>query len=579
MTSKYEQYRAVAGPVPDETWAWNMYGAGVESIGRNGRPEQLPVPEPNDDQLLVRVDSVGMCFSDVKLIKQGGSHPKLYNRDLAQEPTRLGHEVSITILKVGQNLQGQYHAGQRLAVQPDIYQQGKSTAYGYTVPGGLIQYHLIGPEVLQTDEGACLLPLEGDLGYAESSLLEPWGCVVAAYTQRRRLEPKEGGVMWIVGQADDERAYEFSAGLDAPATIVLTDVPESVKALVGQTSANILTRDGVQSDDYAALSAELTDGKGFDDIVLLDPHSAEQVAAIAKLIARRGTFNLVGERPLDGLPQTDVGRLHYDYTAYVGNRGPDIAASYGKARNRCELKAGGSAVFIGAGGPMGQMHVQRAIELPNGPRLVIATEVNDMRLAALKERYEAVAQRNGRELLVFNPQNSTESLHDFVMQATDGLGADDVVVSVPVAGLMAEGGTLLNPDGMLVLFAGVPNGTMAPLDLSEVYLNNAQFTGTSGLTLDDQRLVMDRALDGSLSPGRSVAAIGGMNVAPQGIEAMMDGRYPGKIVIFPQIPDLPLLGLDELPEKLPEIAALLDENGFWTNEAEAALIEKFWPMG
>jgi threonine dehydrogenase-like Zn-dependent dehydrogenase len=579
MTSKYEQYRAAAGPVPDETWAWNMYGAGVESIGRNGRPEQLPVPEPNDDQLLVRVDSVGMCFSDVKLIKQGGSHPKLYNRDLAQEPTRLGHEVSITILKVGQNLQGQYHAGQRLAVQPDIYQQGKSTAYGYTVPGGLIQYHLIGPEVLQTDEGACLLPLEGDLGYAESSLLEPWGCVVAAYTQRRRLEPKEGGVMWIVGQADDERAYEFSAGLDAPATIVLTDVPESVKALVGQTSANILTRDDVQSDDYAALSAELTDGEGFDDIVLLDPHSAEQVAAIAKLIARRGTFNLVGERPLDGLPQTDVGRLHYDYTAYVGNRGPDIAASYGEARNRCELKAGGSAVFIGAGGPMGQMHVQRAIELPNGPRLVIATEVNDMRLAALKERYEAVAQRNGRELLVFNPQNSTESLHDFVMQATDGLGADDVVVSVPVAGLMAEGGTLLNPDGMLVLFAGVPNGTMAPLDLSEVYLNNAQFTGTSGLTLDDQRLVMDRALDGSLSPGRSVAAIGGMNVAPQGIEAMMDGRYPGKIVIFPQIPDLPLLGLDELPEKLPEIAALLDENGFWTNEAEAALIEKFWPMG
>jgi hypothetical protein len=131
---------------------------------------------------------------------------------------------------------------------------------------------------------------------------------------------------------------------------------------------------------------------------------------------------------------------------------------------------------------------------------------------------------------------------------------------------------------MLVLFAGVPNGTMAPLDLSEVYLNNAQFTGTSGLTLHDQRLVMDRALDGSLSPGRSVAAIGGMNVAPQGIEAMMDGRYPGKIVIFPQIPDLPLMGLDELAEKLPEIAALLDENGFWTNEAEAALIEKFWPV-
>jgi hypothetical protein len=83
-------------------------------------------------------------------------------------------------------------------------------------------------------------------------------------------------------------------------------------------------------------------------------------------------------------------------------------------------------------------------------------------------------------------------------------------------------------------------------------------------------------LEGSLSPGRSVAAIGGLNAAPEGIEAMMDGRYPGKVVIFPQIPDLPLMGIDELDEKLPEVAAKLSEDGFWTNEAEEVLIEKYW---
>lgn len=577
MTSKYEQYRSLNYSLPEQTLAWNMYGPGVENIGRNGRPETFPIPEPGDDQLLVRVDSVGMCFSDVKLIRQGGSHPKLYNRDLAKEPTRLGHEVAITIIKVGKNLQDQYQPGQRLAVQPDIYQQGKSTAYGYTVPGGLIQYHLIGPEVLVTDEGACLLPLEGDLGYAESSLMEPWGCVMAAYTQRRRLEPKPGGIMWIVGRPGDTREYTFSAGLDAPATIVLTDAPPSVQAMVmSKKQSDIIIRDGLQPDEYAEFSAELTDGKGFDDIVVLDPRSAEMVSAAAKLIARRGTFNMVGETPLDGLPLTDVGRLHYDYIAFVGNRGPDIAASYGEARNRCELHPHGSLVVIGAGGPMGQMHVQRALELPDGPRLVIATEINDVRLAAIQERFAPLARKNGRSLLVYNPNSSDESLYDFVMQATDQLGADDVVVSVPVAALIAEAATVMNPNGMLVLFAGVPNGTYAPLDLSAVYLHNAQFTGTSGLTLNDQRLVMERALDGSLSPGRSVAAIGGMNAAPEGIRAMMDGRFPGKVVIFPQIPDLPLMGLDELAEKMPDIAAKLDEDGFWTNEAEAALIEKYW---
>ncbi len=563
MTTKIEQYRAAQTRVPEKTLAWNMYGVGVENIGRNNAPESFPVPKPNADQMLVRVDSVGMCFSDVKLIKQGGSHPKLYNRDLAVEPGRLGHEVAVTVIEVGENLKDQYQAGQRLAVQPDIYQNGKSTAYGYTIPGGLVQYHLMGEEMLVTDAGACLLPLEGEPGYAESSLLEPWGCVMASYTQRRRLTPKEGGTMWITGGADSEREYDFSQYLDAPATIILSGVSEQVKALVkAKASGEVVERDDVSEQ--------------VDDIVLIEETSAEKVGNIAKQIARRGTLNLVGTEPLDGLVSADVGRLHYDYTAYVGTNGTDIAASYGEARNRCELHPNGTAVFIGAGGPMGQMHVQRAIELPNGPKQIIATEINDNRLETIAERFAPLAKKNGRTLLTFNPQSSDESLYDFVMAATDGIGADDVVVSVPVAPLMAESDTIMNENGMLVLFAGVPNGTMAPLNLSNTYLHNAQYTGTSGLTIDDQRDVMSRMLAGTLSPSRSVAAIGGMNAAQDGVVAMMDGRYPGKIVIFPQIEDLPLMGLYELHEKLPAVAQHLGENDAWTDEAEAALIEMYW---
>jgi threonine dehydrogenase-like Zn-dependent dehydrogenase len=444
------------------------------------------------------------------------------------------------------------------------------------VPGGLIQYHLIGAEVLETDEGPGLLPLDGDLGYAEASLLEPWGCVVAAYTQRRRLWPKEGGTMWIVGHAGDKREYTFSEGLDAPSRIILSDAPPSVARLAQESGAQIVVRDGLAADEYETLANELTGGMGFDDIVVLDPHDAEQVSAIARHIARRGTMNLVGEQPLSDQVQADVGRLHYDYIAFIGNTGPDIAASYGEARNRCELRPGGAAVFIGAGGPMGQMHVQRAIELPNGPKLIIATEVNDERLEALREAFAPLAEEHGRDLHFFNPQNSEQSLHDLVMELTHGQGADDVVVSVPHAPLMAESAELMNDEGMLVLFAGVPNGTLAPLDLSNVYLGNAQYTGTSGLTINDQRQVLERARARTLSPGRVVAAVGGMNAAKEGMEAMMEGRYPGKIVIFPQIPDMPLMGLEELKQREPEIGALLGPGDTWTREAEAALFQKYW---
>jgi threonine dehydrogenase-like Zn-dependent dehydrogenase len=191
---------------------------------------------------------------------------------------------------------------------------------------------------------------------------------------------------------------------------------------------------------------------------------------------------------------------------------------------------------------------------------IIATEVSDQRLKTLKDRFAPLAASNGRELLTFNPQTQDQSLHDFVMAATEGQGADDVVVSAPIADVMAEAATLMNADGMLVFFAGVPNGTLAPFSLSAVYLNNVQYTGTSGLTLNDQQQVLDLADKGGLSPGCSVGAIRGMQAAKAGIQAMIEGRYGGKIVIFPQIHDLPLMGLDELKDKLPEVGAKLARN-------------------
>ena len=104
MNEKYRAYRAHDYNIPKKTLAWNLYGAGLDSMGENGKPEEFEVPEPNDDQILVRIDSVGVCFSDIKVVKQGPAHPKLYNRDMRKEPTRLGHEVSLTVVKVGKNL-------------------------------------------------------------------------------------------------------------------------------------------------------------------------------------------------------------------------------------------------------------------------------------------------------------------------------------------------------------------------------------------------------------------------------------------------------------------------------------------
>lgn len=579
MTIKFEDYRDLKKPTPENTWAWNMYGAGIENIGRDGKPELFPVPQPNDDQLLVRVDAVGMCFSDVKLIKQGGAHPKLYNRDLKNDPTRLGHEATLTVIKVGKNLSEKFHPGQRLAIQPDIYHNQVSTAYGYTIPGGLTQFHLVGDEILNADDGSYVIPVEGNVGYAEAALTEPWACVEAAYTQRRRLNPRNGGLMWIFGQKSDTTPYTFSAGLDAPATIILTDVPETLKKRVldeTRRGAQVIEINGLKAEDFLKFKAEHSDDKGFDDIVLLEPKSAALLTETAKLVAYRGSCNIVGKIALDGNPQIDTGRIHYHYTTYIGNPGPDIAASYGEKRNRAELRAGGTAVFVGAGGPMGQMHVQRAIELEHGPVVIIASEVNPSRMETLEKLCNPLAKARGKKFITFNPSAAGESVIDFVKQQTNGRMADDVVVSVPIAALMEESGKLTAPDGMLVFFAGVAIGTYVSLNLSAVYLHNAQLTGTSGSTLDDQRLVIQKTLTRQLSPNFSVAAVGGLEAARDGVDAMMNGKFAGKVVIFPQLSGLPLTGLEEMPQRYPEIAAKLGPNNTWTKDAEKALIEKFW---
>ena len=576
--SKFQEYQNDCC-VPQTTLAWNLYGAGVENIGKDGSPESFKIALPDDDQLLVRVDAVGLCYSDVKLIKLGGDHPKLYGRDLSVEPTRVGHEVSLTIMQVGKHLENQFKPGQRLVIQPDIYVNQRNTAYGYTISGGLIQYHLIGDEILHADGGAYTIPVNKKLGYAEAALTEPWACVDAAYTQRRRLVPKRGGIMWIVGNQEDQTMYTFSEELNAPKTIYLTNVSAQVKNLIQEkmpeeTQVIETGEDALQ--DLEGFSRKTTGGQGFDDIILLSPTSGKFVGEAAKLIAFRGVLNIVGKEKLDGKSFIDAGRIHYHYTAYVGTSDTNISAAYGEERNRCELCKGGTALFIGAGGPMGQMHVQRAVEKADGPAIIIATEVKQERADVLERVITPLAKRNGKVFKIFNPQTSSKSLSDFIYEVSGEKTVDDAVVCVPIAALMQETAQVLKADGMLMLFAGVPNGTFIEVDMNPVFLGNQQLTGTSGSKMIDQEVVLQKTLKGELNTNRSVAAVGGMNAARDGIDALMKGTYAGKIVIFPQILDLPLMSLQELKESYPEIGRKIGENDLWTVEAEQTLIDKLW---
>ena len=182
---------------------------------------------------------------------------------------------------------------------------------------------------------------------------------------------------------------------------------------------------------------------------------------------------------------------------------------------------------------MGQMHVQRALELPEGPKLIIATEISDERLQTLIDMFSPLAEKQSRTLLTLNPNTAKQSFHDFVMHASDGQGADDVVVSVPIASLMEEADTVMKPRrnaGILRWRSQRNDGNGQPQQCLSV-----QRAIYRHIRPDDQRSGSSHgaAHGGHALAGRSVAAIGGWRPQAQAIQSVMDSRYPGKVVIFP----------------------------------------------
>ena len=88
-------------------------------------------------------------------------------------------------------------------------------------------------------------------------------------------------------------------------------------------------------------------------------------AALQNAIEPDGVLGIHTSEPDVELP-VDVGKVHYRKMELVGSMDGDVAASY-RANTRETLRPGGKAWFVGGAGPMGQMHVIKAIMDEQGP--------------------------------------------------------------------------------------------------------------------------------------------------------------------------------------------------------------------
>ncbi len=138
------------------------------------RIEEMPIPEINDDELLVKVKACGICGSDVM---------EWYRIKTA--PRVLGHEVTGEVVKVGKNVT-KFKEMDRVFVthhvpcgkcrycragQETVCETLRTTNF---YPGGYSQFLKV-PKI-NVEKGTLLLPDE--ISFEEGTFIEPLGCVV-----------------------------------------------------------------------------------------------------------------------------------------------------------------------------------------------------------------------------------------------------------------------------------------------------------------------------------------------------------------------------------------------------------------
>lgn len=588
--NRLDKYKTVQHTIPKQQAAWKIYGQGMENFGDDcgddstpggiaaGKcPDLIPVPEPKDDELLVRSDAVGLCFSDTKIIKFGENHPRIQGRDLKNEPVIPGHEVSLTVVKAGKKWRNTYKPGARYIIQADIFYGGEAVSYGYRLPGGLAGYGTLGREVLEGDAGSYLIPvLSETTSYSQAALVEPWACVVAAYRIERRDGVKQDGRLLIIGSGSDENRWSFETlcRRHSGGSVVLLNVGEKTKKeIVSRFGSQNVSLHEETGTDIGAAVEKYTKGAGFDDIIVLGETDGGTLAKAADSMCMYGIMNYMVKTGTPQYVDIDAGKIHYDRISFVGGTSDDVAAGYAQTLDY-SLKGNG-VLLVGAGGPMGQMHVHLAVEKNPPPKVIVATDISDERIASLRELFEKRARARGIRFYTFNPTAYEDAgrYREQIIEANDGGKFDYVVCLAAIPSVIEEASWYLGRGAVLNIFAGVSKGTITKLDLKAVAEGAVRWVGSSGSLLEDMEYTLRKVEREELDTNISVAALSGMNDVWNGIDAVRTGAFPGKIVVYPHIADLDLISLSDLKKKYPEVGALYDPNGGWTKQAEEKLLE------
>ena len=166
-------------------------------------------------------------------------------------------------------------------------------------------------------------------------------------------------------------------------------------------------------------------------------------------VSSNGLFNMVQCGGKFGCEVTvEVGRVHYGNIRLIGTVGDDPAEAMGYIPSSGEVRNGDSVNVIGAGGPMGVMHVIRNICQGVEGITVYAGDLDDHRLELLSRIAEPLAKDRRVGYVPYNAANAAS-------KKPDG-GFSYTALMAPIPKLAAIAVEDSAQRAIVNIFAGIP---------------------------------------------------------------------------------------------------------------------------
>lgn len=237
-----------------------MKVAVMTGIGKMGF-EERPIPVPGDDEVLVKLEYVGICGSDLHYYESGA-----IGDYVVEPPFVLGHEPGGVVVEVGKDVK-HLAVGDRVALEPgktcghcEFCREGKynlcpDVVFFATPPiDGVFQEYVAHeaalcfklPENVSTLEGALIEPLavgfhaaiQGDAHLGQKAVVMGAGCI--GLVSMMALKARGVSEVYVVDIMEKRLQKALELGADGVINGAKEDVADRIRELTGRKGCDLV---------------------------------------------------------------------------------------------------------------------------------------------------------------------------------------------------------------------------------------------------------------------------------------------------------------------------------------------------